>query len=266
MTDSLFDLSGKVTLVTGGNSGLGLGFARGIARCGGDVVIWSRDSEKNAAAVAELSQFGGRVTARAVDVANEQEVIEGMQMAGADMGRLDCVVANAGISTQSSSFLDLGTDQYRSLLEINQHGAFYTLREAARHMVARAEADDPGGSLIICGSMMALRGVPGMQHYAAAKGALAAIMRCIAVEFAEHGIRANMIVPGFVVTAMTTGGKRAGTELAEKVDSMMAEKTPMKRVGYPADFEGIAAYLASDASSFQSGTVIPIDGGRAAAF
>lgn len=264
MTDSLFDLTGKVALVTGGNSGLGLGFARGIARCGGKLVIWGRDQQKNAAAVAELTKLGVDVVAAQVDVSDEVAVEHGIAEAVTHMGRLDCVIANAGITTQPGSFLDLDTAQYQDLLDINQHGAFFTLREAARHMAARAEAGDPGGSLIICGSMTALRGAPGMQHYAAAKGALVSIMRCIAVEFAPQGIRCNMVVPGFVVTDMTTGGKHAGTEIADQVESMMAEKAPMKRVGYPADFEGIAAYLASDASSFQTGTVIPIDGGRSA--
>ena len=262
--DPLFDLTGKVALVTGGNSGLGLGFARGIARCGGDVVIWGRNAQKNAAAVDDLLQYGGRVISRAVDVAREREVTDGIAAAVAEMGRIDCVIANAGVTTRPGSFLNLDTQQYLDLLQINQHGAFFTLREAARHMVARAEAGDPGGSMIICGSMTALRGVPGMQHYAAAKGALASVMRCIAVEFGEHGIRANMVVPGFIVTNMTTGGAAAGSDLADNVEATMAEKAPMKRVGYPEDFEGIAAYLASDAASFHTGTVIPIDGGRSA--
>ena len=265
MADSLFDLRGKVALVTGGNGGLGLGFARGIARCGGDLVIWGRNPTSNAAAVEQLASYGGRVIAQSVDVADELAVVEHIGEAVRQMGRLDCVVANAGISTHCKSFLDMSTQQYLELLEVNQHGAMYTLREAARHMVARSEAGDPGGSLIVCGSMTALRGAPGMQHYAAAKGALASIMRCIAVEFGSHGIRANMVVPGFIVTGMTTGGDGVSADDADRLEQMMAERAPLGRVGLPEDFEGIAAYLASDTSAFQTGSVIPIDGGRAAA-
>lgn len=257
MAKSLFDLAGKVTLVTGGNSGLGLGFARGIARQGGDVMLWARSEAKNAAARAELESFGVRIETRTVDVSDEEQVVRGMQEAVATFGRLDCVIANAGISNPVPSVLDLDSEAYHRLLAINQHGAFYTLREGARHMVRRAEAGDPGGSLIACGSLSLFLGVPGMEHYAAAKAGVAAIVRGMALELGKHGIRANVVAPGYIKTDLG----RDRDEAANPMDAHFASTTPIPRVGYPDDFEGIIAYLASDASRFHTGDTIVIDGG-----
>jgi NAD(P)-dependent dehydrogenase (short-subunit alcohol dehydrogenase family) len=258
MSKGLFDLTGKVTLVTGGNSGLGLGFARGIAKQGGDLMLWARSAEKNAAAKAELEQFGVRVETRSVDVASEEAVIQGMAEAAELFGRIDCVIANAGISNPAPSVLDLDSKRYHDLLAINMHGAFYTLREGARHMVARAERGDPGGSLIACGSLSLFLGVPGMEHYAAAKGGVATIVRGMALELGKYGIRANVVAPGYIKTDL--GRDREGSELSA-TDEFFASSTPIPRVGYPEDFEGIIAYLASDAARFHTGDTIVIDGG-----
>jgi NAD(P)-dependent dehydrogenase (short-subunit alcohol dehydrogenase family) len=260
----LFDLTGKKALVTGGNSGLGLGFARGLARQGADVMIWARSEEKNRAAEAELREYGGEVLSRAFDVASEEAVARQMQEAVEAMGRLDCVIANAGVSSYKPSILELDSKTYHDLLDINLHGAFYTLREAARHMVTRAKAGDPGGSIIVCGSLSVFLGVPGMAHYGAAKGALASIMRSMAVELGQFGVRVNMIAPGYIKTGI--GRHREGAPAGEAAevsptDKKFMERTPMKRVGYPQDFEAIAAYLASDGAAFHTGDVIVIDGG-----
>jgi NAD(P)-dependent dehydrogenase (short-subunit alcohol dehydrogenase family) len=255
MSNGLFDLSGKVTLVTGGNGGLGLGFARGIAKQGGNLEIWGRSSAKNAAAKEELEAFGVRVSARQVDVASEQEVIAGYDALMAEFGRVDCVIANSGISPNANSLLEMTTEEYHGLLGINMHGAFYTLREGARKMVERAEAGEPGGSLVFCGSLSMFQGIPGKQNYAAAKAGMGAAIRCMAVEFGKHGIRANSIAPGYIKTEMT-----GEDEVLSPIDQYFASKTPIPRPGYPADFEGIAAYLASDASSWHTGDTIVIDG------
>jgi NAD(P)-dependent dehydrogenase (short-subunit alcohol dehydrogenase family) len=251
----LFDLSGKKALVTGGNSGLGLSFAKGLAKQGADLMLWARDAEKNRAAEEELRAFGGEVSSQSLDVASEAAVVEQMQAAVAQFGRLDCVIANAGISGAVPSVLDLDSATYHRLLDINMHGAFYTLREAARHMVARAKAGDPGGSLIVCGSLSVFLGVPGLAHYGAAKGALASIMRTMAVELGKFGVRVNMVAPGYTKTDL--GRWREDSPL----DRHFAEHTPIPRVGYPRDFEAIAAYLASDGAAFHTGDVIVIDGG-----
>ena len=137
MSSNIFDLKGKVALITGGNSGIGLGFASGLAKAGADVVIWGRREANNRAAERALQLHGGRVASRVVDVAAETEVIEGMRAAVAEMGRLDCVVANAGFATQAP-FTEMTAEVYHALLNVNLHGAFFTLREAAKHMVDRA--------------------------------------------------------------------------------------------------------------------------------
>ncbi len=256
MGQTLFDLTGKKALVTGGNSGLGLGFARGIAKQGGDVMLWARSEEKNRAAEAELRAFGHQAIARVVDVASETAVAEGIGQAVETFGRLDCVIANAGISNAAPSVLDMTSKQYHELLDINLHGAFYTLREAARHMVGRAKKGDTGGSLIVCGSLTVFMGVTGMEHYGAAKGALASIMKSMAVELGPYGVRVNMIAPGYIKTNL---GRSREPNSAR--DQAMVDRTPVGRVGYPEDFEAIAAYLASDGSSFHTGDIIVVDGG-----
>lgn len=260
----LFDLRERKALVTGGNSGLGLGFARGLAKQGADVMIWARNEEKNRAAGLELSEYGSEVHSRAFDITSEEAVVHQMQEAVDVMGRIDCVIANAGISSRKPSILDLDSRTYHDLLDINLHGAFYTLREAARHMVTRARAGDPGGSIIICGSLSVFLGVPGMAHYGAAKGALASIMRSMAVELGKYGIRVNMVAPGYIKTDI--GRHREGASSSESaevsaIDKRFIDRTPIERVGHPKDFEAIAAYLASDGAAFHTGDIIVIDGG-----
>jgi NAD(P)-dependent dehydrogenase (short-subunit alcohol dehydrogenase family) len=253
-----FDLSGKVALVTGANSGLGLGFARGIAKAGGDLVIWGRRAQNNEQAARELREHGVRVWPQTVDVADEQRVMDGIEAAVAEMGRLDCVIANAGISTHYPSWLATPTEAYHELLAINLHGAVYTLREAARHMVARAEAGDPGGSLITCGSLTVTAGVPRIEHYSAAKGALMAVTRSMAVEFGPQGIRVNMVLPGRIESQLSADNPDQDHERRRRA---MTERNPIRRYGTPADLEGIAVYLMSDASAYHTGDMITIDGG-----
>jgi NAD(P)-dependent dehydrogenase (short-subunit alcohol dehydrogenase family) len=256
MAKGLFDLTGKVALVTGGNSGIGMGFARGIAKQGGTVVIWGRNAEKNAAAKQELASLGAKaVSTGQVDVVSEQQIIAGYDAIIKEFGRLDCVVANAGLPPPRGGTLEQSTKDYLAFIDVSMHGAYYTLREGARHMVKRAEGGEPGGSLIFCGSLSMFKGLPGKIPYAASKAAMGAAVRAMAVEFGKFGIRANTVAPGYIKTGMT--GEAA--ELSQ-VDKYFAAKTPIPRPGYPADFEGIAAYLCSDASSFHTGDTIIIDG------
>jgi NAD(P)-dependent dehydrogenase (short-subunit alcohol dehydrogenase family) len=254
MAKGLFDLTGKVAVVTGGNSGLGLGFARGIAKQGGTVVIWGRNAEKNAAAKKELETFGVPVATAQVDVSSEAQIIAGYEAVMKQFGRLDCAIANAGLPPPRNGTLDQSTKDYLSFIDVSLHGSFYTLREAARHMVKRAQAGEPGGSLIFCGSLSMFQGLAGKIPYAASKAAMGAAVRCLAVEFGKFGIRANTVAPGYIKTGMTGEGE------LNQIDKYFASKTPIPRPGYPADFEGIAAYLCSDASSFHTGDTIVIDG------
>lgn len=257
MANGLFDCTGKVTLVTGGNGGIGLGFARGVAKMGGDVAIWARNEAKNAAARKELEGCGaGRVETYQVDVSTEDAIVAGYDRLMADFGRIDCVFANSGGAPGFNSVFDMPTADWHKFLDVALHGAFFTLREAARHMVARAEGGEPGGSLVACGSLSLFQGLPGKQNYAASKSAIAAVIRCMAVEFGPHAIRANVVAPGLIMTPMMGGEKNV-----EALSGMFGPQVPLKRVGYPEDFEGIGAYLCSDASSFLTGETIKIDGG-----
>jgi NAD(P)-dependent dehydrogenase (short-subunit alcohol dehydrogenase family) len=259
MAKRLFDCTGKVTLVTGGNSGIGLGFAMGPAQMGGDVAIWARNAEKNTKAKAQLLAAGARrVETYQVDVTSEAAVVEGYGKLMADFGRVDCIFANSGRTSNSRSFLTMDSTEWHDLLAVSLHGAFYTLREGAKLMVQRAEAGDPGGSLVFCGSLSMLQGIAGIQNYAAAKGGIGAVIRGIAVELGKYGIRANTIAPGYIKTGFMEGGD---PEMIAKIDGFFASKTPIARPGTPEDFEGLGAYLCSDASSFHTGDTIVVDGG-----
>jgi len=259
MPANLFDLTGKVGLVTGGNSGLGLGYATALAKGGADVVIWGRNPDKNAAALEKLRAHGTRVSARIVDVTDEQQVIEGMAAAVDEMGRIDCAVANAG-SVNVEPFHQMSSETYHWLIDTAQHGGFYTLREASAHMVARAENGDPGGSLIICGSLSIHAGGAHMAHYGAAKGALNSMSKGMAVELAPFGIRVNVVAVGMTKTEMV----EANRETAQTYIDLCAERIPIGRMGNVDDLEGITIYLASDMSRYHTGDTITLDGGHTA--
>jgi NAD(P)-dependent dehydrogenase (short-subunit alcohol dehydrogenase family) len=258
MARGLFDCTGKVTVVTGGNGGIGFGFAMGVAKMGGDVAIWARNAEKSAKAKAELEAAGaGKVIAYRVDVSEEANIKAGFEQVIADFGRVDCVFANSGASPRYNSAFEMPTEHWYEFQKTALDGAFFTLREGARLMKERVEAgDESGGSLVACGSLSLFQGLPGKMEYAASKAAVAAAIRCLAIELAPLGIRANVVAPGLIMTPMMGEGARA-----DAVAAHFAPTIPMKRTGYPADFEGIGAYLCSDASSFMTGETVTIDGG-----
>ena len=258
MTRGLFDLTGKVVLATGANSGIGLGFLQGCAKQGADVVVWARRPDKNAEALSALKKLGApHAHAETVDVSNEAAVEAAFSSTLKAMGRVDCVFANAGFTNRAASFPDMSTEMYHGMINVALHGAFYTLRAVTRHMRERAQAGDRGGSIVVCGSLSIFHGLQGMEHYAAAKGALAAIVKGLAVEMGQYGVRANMIAPGFILTGMTDDQPQTAAIIKH-----FSAITPLGRPGYVSDIEGPAAYLASDASMFQTGDILVLDGGR----
>ena len=250
-----FDLTGKVALVTGGNGGIGLGMADAMAQSGADIVIWGTNEAKNDAAVKSLRAHGKRVSARKVNVANEQEVIAGMRAAVAEMGRVDCVVANAGIGG-GAPITELTTELFRKVHAVNEEGVFWTFREAAKHMIDRAKSGDANGSLVVVASTAGIEGAARNAAYGASKGAVMSMARALAVELARYGVRVNSIAPGWIATDMTAGAQNSPV-FAEKV----IPRVPARRWGQPEDFGGIAVYLASDASSYHTGETFVIDGG-----
>ena len=247
-----FDLSGKVALITGGNSGIGLGMAQALAEAGADIAIWGSNAAKNAAALESLKPFGVRLHAFACDISDEAAVEAAFAETVAQLGRVDACFANAGTYGHASRFTALETAEWQRVMRINLEGAFCTQRAAARHMVERGG----GGSLVATASLAAIEGAARNAHYGATKGALVAMIRALAVEMARHGIRANAILPGWIETAMT-----AGNVADERFSGAVLPRIPAKRWGQPADFGGIAVYLASDAASYHSGDCLVIDGG-----
>lgn len=259
MTYTPFDLSGKVAVVTGGNRGIGYGMAEALAASNAHVAVWGRKQAANDEAVAALSKLGtGEVKAWSVDVADEAAVVEAMADTQKAFGRIDSCFANAGVGFGAPSFTDMDTETWRKNMAVNLDGAFWTLREAAKSIVSRAKDGDPGGSLVGVASLAAIEGAARNQAYAATKGGLISMLRGIAVEHARHGIRANAILPGWIATDMTEAAQNAAV-FQEKVIS----RVPARRWGEPADFGGVAVYLASDASSYHSGDTFIIDGGYA---
>jgi len=251
-----FDLKGKVALVTGGNSGIGLGMAEALAQAGADIVIWGTNSAKNQAAEGKLNQFGVRVLAQQVNVADEAAVVAAMAEAVVAMGRVDTVIANAGIGGGAPSFSEMSHDLWRRVLSVNLDGVFFTTREACKHMVERAKTGDPGGSIMVTSSLSAISGAPRNEAYASAKGAVITMVKAIAVEHARYGVRANAILPGWIATEMT-----AGAQGSDVFNERVIGRVPSRRWGQPEDFGGIAVYLASDASRYHSGDSVIIDGG-----
>ena len=251
-----FDLTGKVALITGGNGGIGLGMAEAVAEAGADVVIWGTNPAKNEAARARLAKTGRKVMALACNVADEAAVEAAFAVTLGGMGRIDSCFANAGVAGLGAtrSFTAMTTAEWNHIRQINLDGAFYTFRAAARHMVERGG----GGVLVGTSSLAAIEGAPRNEHYAATKGAMIAMVRAMAVEFARHDIRAHSILPGWIETQMTEAAM-ANDRFRDNV----LPRIPMRRWGQGADFGGIAVYLMSDASRYHTGDTFLIDGGYA---
>ncbi|MDE2488384.1 MAG: SDR family oxidoreductase [Alphaproteobacteria bacterium] len=251
-----FDLTGKVALVTGGNGGIGLGMAEGLAAAGAKVAVWGLNPEKNARAEATLKGYGGDVLVQRVDVSDESQIVDGVAEVLKTFGRLDFTAANAGIGG-GAPFDEMTTERWRRVTTVNLDAVFWTFREAVRHMKSRAEAGDPGGSLVVTSSTSAIHGAPRNEAYASTKSGVLAMVRGLAVEYARFGIRANSILPGWIATDMTEGAQH-NDKFNERV---ILQRVPFRRWGEGEDFAGIAVYLASDASKFHTGDSFVIDGG-----
>ncbi len=258
MKKGIFDLSEKVALITGGNGGIGLGMAEGLAECGANIAIWGRNKEKNEESKNFLSKYSIKVNTYEVDVSQEKEVINNVKSVLNDFGRIDSVFANAGMNVFGGSFEEMDTDAYRKILSVNLDGVFFTLRETTKHMVERAKDGDLGGSVVGVASLAGIEGAAKTQPYSASKGGIISMIKGIAVEHARYGIRANTILPGWIATDMTTINQNN-----QKFTDKVISRVPMRRWGEPKDFSGIAAYLASDASAYHSGDMFIVDGGYA---
>jgi NAD(P)-dependent dehydrogenase (short-subunit alcohol dehydrogenase family) len=257
---NLFDLSGRVAVVTGGNGGIGLGIAQALASAGCNVSIWGRNAEKNKAAAATMAAGPGKVDTQVCDVTDSASVQGALKATLERFGRLDGCFANAGIGGGGRRpFIDRTEAEWRTMFATNLDGVFHVFQAAARHMTERANHGDKFGRLVATSSLASLFGTARNEHYAATKAAINALVRALAVELARHGVTANAILPGWIRSEMT-----AKIMADEKFVGNVMPRIPVRRFGEPGDFGGIAVYLMSGASSYHTADCFVIDGGYTA--
>ncbi|MCK1801636.1 glucose 1-dehydrogenase [Nocardia zapadnayensis] len=250
MADFL-NLEGHVAVVTGGNNGIGLGMARGLAQAGASVAIWGRNTERNAAAESELSQLAP-VKSFACDVSDPAQVQAAMAGTIEAFGRVDSLIANAGIGGKKGPFHEMTIDEFHDVAAVNVDGVVLSFQAAIKQMIAQ----ESGGSLVAVSSLAGIEGAATNVHYGATKGAVLAIMRGLATEYARYGIRTNAILPGWIATDMTSAAVGNDT-FTEKV----IKRVPIRRWGTPEDFAAAAVYLAGPGSAYTNGQQFVIDGG-----
>lgn len=258
MAENPFDLTGRVALITGGNSGIGLGIAKGLANAGAEVCIWGTNTKKNQDALEILEQYGPRVSAIQCNVADADAVEKAFAETLERHQRVDACYANAGVGGSGMQFDEFTEEEWRKVISVNLDGVFHTFKHAAGHMRQRARNGDAFGRLVGTASLAAISGQPRGEHYAATKGGLISMIRALAVEYARYGVTANVILPGWIETAMTEGSM-SNPKFAEAV----MKRIPVRRWGTPDDFAGIAVYLMSDASNYHTADSFLIDGGYA---
>ncbi|ANK14306.1 3-oxoacyl-ACP reductase [Erythrobacter neustonensis] len=252
---TLFDLTGRTALITGGNGGLGLSMARGLAKAGANVAVLARNAEKNAAAAAELRGLGaGEVIALACDVGEDDAIEAAVAQTLAAFGRIDACFANAGISGAGTAIPDITADGWDHTMAVNTRGAALVYKHVSRHMIARAKDGDPGGKLIATSSGQSIMGVNRSSDYAASKAALNGLTRAAAFELARYRITANALLFGFYETEITA---KADPRFAE----WMSRRIPLRRAGDHAGLEGLAVFYASPHSDYITGQCLPVDGG-----
>jgi 2-deoxy-D-gluconate 3-dehydrogenase len=251
---SAFHLSGKVAIVTGGNGGIGLGMARGLAQAGAAIAVVGRNAAKSDAAVAELKRCGADAISVAADF-SDKDAVEGMsERIRRQLGRIDILINNAGISIRKPPHvLDLA--EWNAVLTTNLTSAFL-----CSQAVYPAMQQAGGGKIINIGSMMSIFGAGFAAAYAASKGGLVQFTRACACAWAADNIQVNAVLPGWIDTELT---QRARLEIGGLHDRVLA-RTPAARWGTAADMAGIAVFLSSAASDFVTGAAIPVDGGYSA--
>jgi len=248
---SLFDLTGRVAIVTGGNGGIGLGMAEGLAAAGATVVLAGRNAAKGAAAAKQITQAGGKAEFAEVDVTSETSCRALIDGTASKHGTLNVLVNNAGTNIRKPPDV-VSVDEWKTVLDTNLTSAFICSHAAYPHMKKAG-----GGKIINIGSMMSIFGAGFAPAYAASKGGIVQFGRACASAWAKDNIQVNAVLPGWIDTDLTKNARREVAGLHERV----LARTPAARWGDPKDFAGIAVFLASPASDFVTGTAIPVDGG-----
>lgn len=248
----MIKLNGKVFIITGGNGGIGLGMAEGIVMAGGQVAIWGRNADKNAAALERLEALGGTARAYLCDVGDEDAIIETMAQTVSEMGRLDGLFANAGRGGTGTPFTELTLQEWRAVMDINLDGVFLTLREAAKELIKQGH----GGSLVAVSSTSAIHGAAGNEAYGTAKTALNGLVRALAVGLARHKIRVNSLLPGWTITELASGGYES-----DVFRNATVKRTPVRRWAEPEEFRAVGAFLADPEQTYHTGQEVCVDGG-----
>jgi 2-deoxy-D-gluconate 3-dehydrogenase len=249
-----FDLTGKVAIVTGGNGGIGLGMARGLAEAGASTLIAARNADKCAVAVATLQALSPNVGSVELDVLDQASIARMVAAAIQRFGRLDILIANAGTNIRKAPEA-YSVEEWSTVLDINLRGTFWCAQAAYPHMKQAG-----GGKIITIGSMTSLFGASFAAPYSASKGGTVQLTKALASAWAKDNIQVNSVLPGWIDTELT---ERARTEVSGLHERVVA-RTPLGRWGKPEDLAGIAVFLSSSASDFVTGTAIPVDGGYSA--
>ncbi len=248
--NALFDLSGRVALVTGASRGLGRAMALGLAKAGADLALCARDRDALASARAEAERCGVRAETFGIDVTSRQSVREAVAAVIARMGRIDVLLNDAGINIRKPA-LEYGEEEWDRVLDTNLKGYFLVSQAVGAHMVAKG-----GGKIINVASILSSVGMREQLPYASSKGGVAQMTKVLAIEWAPHHVTVNAIAPGFFETPLTA----AVLEDQER-RRLICERTPMGRWGQPEELEGTAVYLASRASDYVTGQILYVDGG-----
>ena len=246
------DLSEKVFVITGGNGGIGLGMAEGIAAAGGSIAIWARNETKNNNAVETLEKMGVAAKAYVCDVSSEPAILESIAETVSDFGRIDGLFANAGRSGTGTPFVDLSLEEWQKVMAVNLDGVFLCMREAAKQIISQGS----GGSLVAVSSTSAVHGAAGNEAYGTAKTAVTGLVRALAVGLARHRIRVNSLLPGWTVT------KLAGPAFEnDRFREVTTKRTPVRRWADPSEFREVGAFLADPSQTFHTGQQVCLDGG-----
>ena len=246
------DLSEKVFIITGGNGGIGLGLAEGIAEAGGAVAIWARNEEKNTDAVRALRDIGGEAKSYICDVSNEEDVIRTLASTVKDFGRVDGLFANAGRGGTGTPFVDTSLEEWRKVMAVNLDGVFLCLREASRQLISQGS----GGSLVAVSSTSAIHGAAGNEAYGTAKTAVTGLVRALAVSLARFQIRVNCLLPGWTVTELASPAFEN-----DHFREVTTKRTPARRWADPKEFRQVGAFLAAPSQTFHTGQQVCVDGG-----